>query len=121
MLFSWVTIFDVSKGSVPFILKCSGLTIYGHRMFKIHSVRSFEMSRNSNSAAQHHILADRNSPVVRPGKDKTDFCSFVVKYEPMAEERILKLSLNSRRLQENDLTNRRSQKELTVMNPSMSL
>jgi len=89
--------------------------------FKVLSTRSFETSGYSYPAAQYHILADRNSPVVRPWKDKTDFCSSVVKYEPMAEERILKLSLNARTLQENGLTIRRPQIELSLMNPSMSV
>lgn len=91
-LFNWVTVYDVSKGSVPFVFRCSGFTIYGHRTLKIYSTLPFETSGNSYPAAQRHIPTDRNSPIVRPGKDKTDFCSSVVNCEPMVEECVLKVS-----------------------------
>lgn len=99
-LFNWVTVFDVSKGRVPFMFICSRFTIYGQtqRTLKIYSTLSFETSGNSYLAALRHIPADRNSPVARPGKDKTDLCSSVVKCERMVEEcTILKVSRNVRR------------------------
>jgi hypothetical protein len=96
-LFYWVTVCDVLKGSVPFVFKCLGFTIYGHRTLKIYSTLFSETSGKSYPAAQRHILADWNSPIVRSGEDKTDFCSSVVKYEPVVEKCILKVSQNARR------------------------
>jgi len=96
-LFNRVMVCDVSKGSAPFVFKCSGFTIYGLRKLKIYPTLSFETSGKSYPAAQRHILADRNSPIVRSGKDETDLCSYVMKFEPVVEECVLKVSRNGRR------------------------